>query len=187
VRAPRFPRRHIFRMAESMNFPATPLLRRAGADDAPALARLRYAFRSALGVSVEDAEVFTRRCAGWMRPRLAAGDVWRCWLAEWSGEVGGAVWVQFVEKLPNPVAEPEWHAYLTNLYVQPARRGGGAGSALLRLALEACDARGIDAVFLWPTPRSRALYERHGFAARDDLLQRRGAEAADRGLPPFEE
>jgi hypothetical protein len=67
-----------------------------------------------------------------MQPRLAAGDVWRCWLAEWSGEVGGAVWVQFVEKLPNPVAEPEWHPYLTNFYVRPA---------LLRLALEACDAR----------------------------------------------
>jgi hypothetical protein len=28
-------------------------------------------------------------------------------------------------------------------------------------------------VLLWPTPRSRSLYLRHGFATRDDVLERR--------------
>ena len=30
----------------------------------------------------------------------------------------------------------------------------------------------VDAVILWPTPRSRRLYERHGFAVREDILER---------------
>jgi hypothetical protein len=29
----------------------------------------------------------------------------------------------------------------------------------------------MDAVILWPTPRSRRLYERHGFAVRKDLFE----------------
>jgi hypothetical protein len=31
----------------------------------------------------------------------------------------------------------------------------------------------VDATILWPTPASRTLYLRHGFAVRDDLLERR--------------
>jgi hypothetical protein len=31
----------------------------------------------------------------------------------------------------------------------------------------------VDAIFLWPTDRSRALYQRLGFKVSDDLLQRR--------------
>lgn len=31
----------------------------------------------------------------------------------------------------------------------------------------------IDAVMLWPTPRSRGLYERYGFTVRDDVMMRR--------------
>jgi GNAT superfamily N-acetyltransferase len=157
-----------------MEMRPAPVFRRARAADAPELARLRYAFRSALSAPAEDEAAFVRRCAAWMRPRLADDDRWWCALAERVGEVVGTVWVQLIEKLPNPVAEPEWHAYVTNFFVQPALRGGGVGSTLLGLALEACEARGVDAVILWPTPRSRSLYERHGFAVRDDLLERRG-------------
>ena len=31
----------------------------------------------------------------------------------------------------------------------------------------------IDAVMLWPTPRSRGLCERYGFTVRDDVMMRR--------------
>jgi GNAT superfamily N-acetyltransferase len=89
------------------------------------------------------------------------------------GELVGSVWLHFLEKLPNPVAEPEWHGYISSLFVRPAVRGSGLGSRLLVAALEECDRRGCDAVLLWPTPRSRSLYLRHGFTVRDDVLERR--------------
>jgi len=148
------------------------MVRPARAEDAGVLARLRWEFRSSIGQPEEGEQEFIERCALWMRDRLAGGP-WRCWVAEQQGDVVGTVWLQFVEKLPNPVAERERHGYVSSLYVQPAVRGKGTGSALLSACLEACGEHEVDAIILWPTPASRGLYLRHGFSAHDDLLERR--------------
>ena len=150
-----------------------PTVRPADARDAPVLARLRLAFRGEVAEAEEAAPVFLERCEGWMAARLA-GKLWRAWVAEADGAAIGSAWLQVLEKLPNPVAEPEWHGYVSSLYVDPAWRGSGIGSALLAACLAECERREVDAVVLWPTPRSRSLYLRHGFDVRDDLLERRG-------------
>ena len=142
--------------------------------DAPALAQLRYAFRAELDAGVEPEASFLRRCEAWMKRRLSRDGPWRCWVSEEREMLVGTVWLQIVEKLPNPVAEPECHGYVSSFYVAPSHRSVGLGSALLSVCLAECDSVGADAVFLWPTPRSRSLYERHGFRARDDFLERRG-------------
>jgi GNAT superfamily N-acetyltransferase len=140
--------------------------------DAATLARLRYEFRTDLAPEVVPEPGFHARCTEWMTARLPWTDVWRCWLAEDdAAEALGTVWVQFLEKLPNPVGEPELHAYVTSFYVRPPARGAGIGAALLSAALAACTERGCDTVFLWPTPRSRSLYERHGFVDRSGVLE----------------
>jgi GNAT superfamily N-acetyltransferase len=148
------------------------MLRLAVPSDAEALARLRFAFRSDLEAPAESEADFLARCQPWMASRLASGS-WRSWVLQQQGDLVGSVWLHFLEKLPNPVAEPEWHGYISSLFVRPAVRGSGLGSRLLGAALEECDRRGCDAVLLWPTPRSRSLYLRHGFTVRDDLLERR--------------
>jgi GNAT superfamily N-acetyltransferase len=149
-----------------------PALRAAVPSDAEALARLRFAFRADLEAPAEAEAAFLARCLPWMASRLASGP-WRSWVLEQSGELVGTVWLQLLEKLPNPAAEPEWHGYISSLFVRPEARGHRLGSRLLAAALAECDRRGCDAVLLWPTPRSRSLYQRHGFAVRDDLLERR--------------
>ncbi|HTS87251.1 MAG TPA: GNAT family N-acetyltransferase [Gemmatimonadales bacterium] len=154
---------------------AIPAIRRAAPTDAPALAALRFEFRSALDPAVESEKAFRRRTIGWMADRLLGKGCWHCWLAELAGETIGMAWLQLVEKLPNPVGEPEWLGYVTSVYVTPACRQRGIGAALLEAALSECDSRGVEAVILWPTPRSRPLYARHGFTAPTDLLQRRPA------------
>ncbi|HEU0302430.1 MAG TPA: GNAT family N-acetyltransferase [Longimicrobium sp.] len=148
-----------------------PRIRRAAPDDAPVLARLRFAFRAELGDAVEPEDAFVARCAPWMAERLAGDGPWRCWVAEDEGGIVGHAWMQLLEKVPNPVDEREHHAYVTNCYVVPARRGGGIGGLLLSAALAWCEASGVDAVILWPSRDSRSLYRRHGFAAPDDVLQ----------------
>lgn len=153
--------------------PLSPAVRPATAADAPALARLRYEFRAALGAPEEEERAFVERCAAWMAARLSAGSAWRCWVAAEGGAGGalaGTVWLHLIEKIPNPVDEPEAHAYVTNLYVRPRARGAGVGSALLAAALRECEARRVHAVILWPTPRSRPLYERHGFGPAEELM-----------------
>jgi GNAT superfamily N-acetyltransferase len=164
---------------------ATTPLRLANVADAAVLATLRYEFRTGLAPDAPAEIGFHARCAEWMAARLPRTDVWRCWLAsEAHGEPLGMVWVQFLEKLPNPVGEPELHAYVTSFYVREPARGRGVGGRLLDAALAACAERGCDTVFLWPTPRSRSLYERHGFSERAGMLELRlwgGAEARSVG------
>jgi ribosomal protein S18 acetylase RimI-like enzyme len=161
--------------------------------DAPGLARLRYDFRAELGSVVEPEADFLARCATWMAVRLAAGSGWRCWVADDGDRLVGTLWLQLIEKIPNPVAEAERHGYITSVYVEPALRGAGVGSRLLDTCIRACTVEGVDALILWPSGRSRALYQRHGFAAGDDLFQRRlgpphrhaGAAASPSSSPEF--
>jgi GNAT superfamily N-acetyltransferase len=151
-----------------------PTIRSAVAADAPMLAGLRFEFRAGLAPEAVIEPEFHRRCSAWMAARLPRTDVWSCWIAEMEpAGPCGTVWVQWLEKLPNPADEPERHAYVTNLYVRPAARDQGVGSALLEAVLAECVVRGCDAVFLWPTPRSRSLYLRHGFSAESGVLERR--------------
>ena len=143
--------------------------RRATAADAAELARLRFEFRTAIHDAVETEVGFRERCERWMAERLATSD-WYAWIAARTEDVLGNIWLNVFHKVPNPVGEPEAYGYITNLYVVPGLRGGGVGSRLLDAAVEECRARGVDTVLLWPTPRSRGLYVRHGFVDTDDVL-----------------
>ncbi len=106
-----------------------------------------------------------------MEGHLKEGKQWQCWVAERNQKLIGAVWLQLVEKIPNPRAETEQHAYLTNFYIDESARGQGLGSRLLRNVIEWCESRDVHAVILWPTERSRSLYQRHGFAVREDIME----------------
>ena len=146
-------------------------IRLATPADAETLARMRYAFRASLGAVVEDEATFIERATAWMAQRLGEDGPWSCWVAVHNGAIAGHLWLQTIEKLPNPVVELELHAYITNVFVDQALRGGGIGQRLMDAALAYCRERGVDSVILWPTSRSRTLYARNGFAVRDDIME----------------
>lgn len=150
------------------------VVRPGNPNDAAELARLRYQFRTELDPPTEAESIFVERCAEWMARHLGPGGVWRCWVGVLDGTLVGTIWLQLIEKLPNPVGHLGHHGYISSVYVVPALRNAGIGSALMTACLEECRAQRVDAVFLWPTSRSRPLYQRHGFAVRDDLLEWRG-------------
>ena len=152
------------------------VVRLAAPSDTPELLRLRYALRSSPPRKVVESEQdFRRRAERWMRDHLAKGHPWYCWVAERPPQPGhllGAIWMQVLEKVPNPNGDPEEHAYITSFFIDPSERGGGLGTRMLRTALDWCDARPIDSTILWPTQRSRPLYQRHGFVPPDDVFER---------------
>jgi GNAT superfamily N-acetyltransferase len=146
------------------------MIRRATPDDAELLAQFRFAFRTRRTESHED---FVARCAAWMRERLTADSHWRAWILTVDDTPAGNLWLQLVEKIPNPsVGEPELHAYISNFYVLPDYRNQGGGAKLMEAALEECRAKNVDNIFLWPTEESRTLYERFGFRVSDRVLVR---------------
>jgi GNAT superfamily N-acetyltransferase len=142
--------------------PATPA-------DARALAELRWEFRAGKTPPTEAHETFVARCALWMSAELERG-AWRAWVADESGRIIGQIWLQLLSKLPNPAAERERHAYVSNVYVTPTARGG-IGTRLLQTAIDWAAANDVDRVVLWPTARSRSLYRRHGFVANGGVLE----------------
>ncbi|MFF3407302.1 GNAT family N-acetyltransferase [Streptomyces sp. NPDC002742] len=56
------------------------------------------------------------------------------------------------------------HAYLWMIGVAPERQGEGLGGALIESVLDRCDREGLAAYLEASNARSRALYERLGFA-----------------------
>ena len=146
-------------------------IRFATESDALLLARFRYAFRASLSPACEDEAEFVERCHRWMQARLREAGRWRCWIAEQEHTPVGQLWLQLIEKIPNPPPEPERHAYLTNFYVLEEARSQGIGSILLAAALAWSKTQAVQAVILWPSEQSRSLYLRHGFAVRADLLE----------------
>jgi len=149
----------------------TVQVRLANESDALLLARLRYEFRSSFHKVIEDEAVFIERCRAWMQVRLRADTQWKCWIAECGQTPVGNVWAQFVEKIPNPIAEPEQYVYVTNFYVRAEHRGKGIGSNLLSAVLAWGRSQNVRTVILWPSDRSRDFYSRHGFSITNDIMQ----------------
>jgi len=158
-------------------------IRRATSSDCYELAELRYQFRAEAGSATETKSKFLRRCARWMKKRLGSGSSpWRCWVLDDGKQLLGHVWVQLFEKIPNPVNEPELHAYITNFYVVPEMRSQGFGKRLLDQALSWCRAQGTDGIILWATPGSRSLYRRCGLIESADIFELRHAAHPLRSL-----
>jgi N-acetylglutamate synthase-like GNAT family acetyltransferase len=145
-------------------------IRTATVADAKALAELRWEFRSAQNPAVEAHDAFVRRCVAWMRRELQDGRDWKAWAAVQDHAVVGQIWLHTVGKIPNPVAELERLAYISNLYVRASSRGG-TGTRLLEVALGSCREQGIERVVLWPSRRSVTLYLGHGFTRGGDVME----------------
>ncbi|MGC7098745.1 GNAT family N-acetyltransferase [Amycolatopsis lurida] len=116
--------------------------------------------------------------AEFYRPLLAHGEVYLV-----GREEGAAVWLPLAAGPWHPESDDEEvdprlralgrvlgdrhpgqaHLYLPCMGVIAARQGSGLGSALLRHRLARADADGIAAYLEASSPRSRALYRRHGF------------------------
>jgi GNAT superfamily N-acetyltransferase len=144
-------------------------IRAATVADARRLAELRWEFRAGKAAPAEERGTFLERCAEWMAGELETGR-WRAWVAERDGEIVGQAWLHVLPKVPNPNGERARHAYISNVYVMPAARGG-VGTRLLDAAIEWASAQHVDRIVLWPTSRSRSMYMRHGFTASGDVLE----------------
>jgi len=68
-----------------------------------------------------------------------------------------------------PRSRAYWH--LQQMVVVPEQRGHGLGGAMLRHQLDQADAAGIGTYLEASSPRSQALYERHGFRPHGEPIR----------------
>lgn len=132
------------------------MVREAGEADAPLLARMLHAFNREFGDPSPGVSVLERR----VQTLVASGE--RSYLLAGDGPDGFAqiafhasVWSE------GPVA------HLDELYVVPAKRGGGVGRALMEAVLALARERGaagVEVVTGEDDLAARSLYESCGFA-----------------------
>lgn len=143
-------------------------VRTASQGDGSAMAELREQWRleshqTALG---SDA-TFSARFLAWFNSELAAGSL--AWVAEDVQVVG--MLVMFVhQRMPEPARPTTSWGYIGNVFVHPARRNAGIGTALLSAAIDEAKHRQLARLVLNPSPQSVPLYRRAGFSGNHALL-----------------
>jgi len=134
-------------------------IRRAGSDDAEAVARLLHDFNTEFGEPTPGRDTLAAR----VRKLLAGGDT--TILVAGAGPDGLAV-LRFREAIWADALE----CYLAELYVAPGRRGRGLGRALMEAAIETARTEGATHMDLGTgedDAAARALYESLGFSNRE--------------------
>ena len=136
-------------------------VRRATAEDAEAVARLLHDFNTEFGDYTPGVAVLTERIAALIGQATI--------LVLLGGEgPDGLAQLQFRHSVWSGALD----AYLEELYVAPAQRGGGIGKALLEGAMDAARAAGATRMDLATSVGDKAaigLYERCGFTNREGL------------------
>ena len=108
------------------------VFRQATDRDLPALARLRWAFKTEDEGEPTGAgrDEFIERCTAFLSQGFTDGS-WVFWVAEQDGEIVGHIFVQIIKKVPSPGQSSNEYGYVTNVYTTPSHRGKGVGAKLL--------------------------------------------------------
>jgi GNAT superfamily N-acetyltransferase len=145
-------------------------IRYAIPSDAAVIAAQRVAMFQAMG-ELDGADVAVVESATRQRlaAQLASGE-YTGWLAEVNGvPVAGAgvLLHQYHPTRRNPAGRPT--AYILNVYTDPRHRRAGLATRLVETILAWCRERDVARVSLHTSAAGRAVYERLGFAATNEL------------------
>jgi GNAT superfamily N-acetyltransferase len=143
-------------------------IRRAGLDDAKALARLRWLWRTVErgehGLSEAEFEAaFTR----WWSTR-PTGHV--AYIAERTGEAVGMAWLAVFDRMPQPRQLERLAGNVQSVFVLEEYRNRGTGRALVDAVIREAKSRGLGYLIVHPSMRAYPLYERLGFAQTNQIL-----------------
>jgi len=134
--------------------------RRAGPDDAEAVARLLHDFNTEFDTPSPGAAILARR----LHSLLAAPGT----IAYLAGEPAAGVALVTLRSnvwYDGPVA------LLDELYVEPGRRGRGLGAAMIRLLIADAREAGVSAIEINVDASdvdAQRFYERHGYVDHDE-------------------
>jgi GNAT superfamily N-acetyltransferase len=144
-------------------------IRRATAEDADELTRLRLAMQMELfagdgrGASPEEIVEHNRR---YFREHLPVGD-FVAFVAEVDGEIVGTSGIVVYQAPPTQGNPTGIEGYVMNMYTVPEHRGHGIATRLLDHLVEHVRALGGRRAWLRASDSGRPVYHRYGFRGDD--------------------
>ncbi len=148
------------------------VLRRARAADLPLLVDHRHRMWIDIGGrlrrDVNRSDAVYRR---WIRARLAAHEAVG-WIAVAPGgrPIGsGVVWLTPTQPRPGRIGRKGRMPYIMTMYTDPAARGQGVATAIVRAMIAWARQHDYARIFLHASRQGRPVYERIGFVAANEL------------------
>lgn len=141
---------------------------RAGRQDVSQLARLLWVHAAPDEQARQSVESFATDLDAWWADHEASH---LAFLARTGDDVVGMAWLALLPRVSRPGTRARSSADLQSVFVLPAHRGRGVGSALVKAATEYALRRGAARVTVQSGDKAVRLYERLGFASSPLLLQ----------------
>jgi GNAT superfamily N-acetyltransferase len=143
--------------------------------DAAALADLRVALALDGGATAGSAaEMYAERCRAFFTEALMAGTV-LAWLGVAGSEAVAAASLELRWTFPRVRSPRALDARIRSVFVRPAFRRRGIGTALVRECIAAAAREGVDRLTLGASEMGVPLYQTLGFALRErEMIYRPG-------------
>jgi GNAT superfamily N-acetyltransferase len=140
-------------------------VRRGTAEDAPALARLRWRWRVEEREATSDVsrESFVDFFTAWVIDHLRTHLPF---VVEVDGALAGMAWLMLSDRVPSPDRMYRRTGDVQSVYVVPEHRNAGAGATLMNTVLAEARTRELELVTVHSSERAVPMYKRAGF--RDD-------------------
>ncbi|PYE51122.1 acetyltransferase (GNAT) family protein [Deinococcus yavapaiensis KR-236] len=104
----------------------------------------------------------------WVRAALARG-AYLGFIAEEDGVAIGGAGLMILDWPPHPLDAQPLRGYVLNVYVAPHHRGRGVARTLMTRIVDEARSRGVRVVTLNASDAGRAMYERLGFEATNEM------------------
>ena len=147
-------------------------LRRATAADLDVLVRHRVRMFAEMGFQSDDRfEALSAACRSWFAGALERGTYlgWLIAPAAAPETIVAGAGMLLLDWPPGVRDAGTTRAYILNVYTEPEHRGHGLATLATRAAVEEARRRGIRVVTLHASDEGRAIYERLGFEATNEM------------------
>jgi GNAT superfamily N-acetyltransferase len=92
------------------------------------------------------------------------------WVVEADGAAVGGIGMMIIEWAPHPLHPVQDHrGHVLNVFVEPAHRGQGLATKLVRMAQDEARRRGVAFMVLHATDAGRPVYEKLGWRGTSEM------------------
>ena len=145
--------------------------REVGVEDMAVICDHRYRMFAEMGTDAAALDAASDSFALWLAPRLANGRYFG-FVAEDAGAVVGGVGLYLYEWPPAPLHPASGsRALVSNVFVEPAYRGHGIATELMRRTEAELARRGVAYATLSASDAGRPVYEKLGWVATNEMAK----------------